>query len=44
VREVVKQAFRAGVPGIVISREYTEMKSENLRGVGDAIRELGLTT
>jgi hypothetical protein len=44
VREMVKQAFRAGVPGVVISREYTEMKAENLSGVGDALRELGLKT
>jgi hypothetical protein len=44
VREVVKQAFRAGVPGIVISREYTEMNPENLSGVGDAIREMGVET
>ena len=42
VRAVVRQAFRAGVHGIVISREYTEMNPENLSGVGDAIRELGL--
>ncbi len=44
VREVVKQAFRAEVPGIIVSREYTEMRPENLSGVGDAIRELGLRT
>jgi hypothetical protein len=44
VSEVIKQAFRAGVPGVVLSREYTEMNSENLSGVGDAIRELGLKT
>jgi len=44
VKNAVRQAFRAGVPGIVISREYTEMKFENLSGAGDAIRELGLKT
>ena len=44
VRDMVKQAFRAGVPGIIISREYTEMRLENLSGVGDALRELGLQT
>jgi hypothetical protein len=44
VKKAVMQAFRAGVPGIVISREYTEMKLENLSGAGDAIRELGLKT
>jgi hypothetical protein len=44
VREAVRQAFQAGVDGIVVSREYTEMQLENLSGVGDAIRELGLRT
>jgi hypothetical protein len=44
VRDAVKQAFQAGVHGIVVSREYTEMQLENLSGVGDAIRELGLRT
>jgi hypothetical protein len=44
VRAAVKQAFQAGVHGIVVSREYTEMQLENLSGVGDAIRELGLRT
>jgi hypothetical protein len=44
VKEVVKQAFRADVPGLILSREYTEMQLENLSGVGDAIRELNLQT
>jgi hypothetical protein len=44
VSEAVRQAFQAGVDGIVVSREYTEMQLENLSGVGDAIRELGLRT
>jgi hypothetical protein len=44
VREIVKQAFRAEVPGVILSREYTEMQPENLSGVGDAIREMGLTS
>jgi hypothetical protein len=44
VRAAVMQAFQAGVHGIVVSREYTEMQLENLSGVGDAIRELGLRT
>jgi hypothetical protein len=42
VKEIVTQAFRAGATGIIISREYTEMKLENLSGVGDAVRELRL--
>jgi hypothetical protein len=40
----VKQAFRADVPGLILSREYTELQLENLSGVGDAIRELNLQT
>lgn len=44
VKNAVIQAFKAGAPGIVVSRDYSEMKPENLSGVGDAIRELGLTT
>ena len=44
VKDAVTQAFKAGVPGIVISRDYAEMDLENLSGVGDAIRELKLTT
>jgi hypothetical protein len=44
VSAAVRQAFRAGVHGIVVSREYTEMQLENLSGVGDAIREMGLRT
>jgi hypothetical protein len=44
VRAAVTQAFKAGVHGIVISREYTEMELEHLSGVGDAVRELGVQT
>jgi hypothetical protein len=44
VKDIIKQAFRAEVPGVILSREYTEMKPENLSGVGDAISELGLKT
>jgi hypothetical protein len=44
VKKAVMQAFGAGAPGIVISREYCEMKLDNLSGAGDAIRELGLKT
>ena len=42
VREAVTQAFKAGVPGIVLSREYCDMKFEHLAGVRDAVRELKL--
>lgn len=44
VKEMIKQAFRAEVPGVILSREYTEMNLDNLSGVGDAIRELRLRT
>jgi hypothetical protein len=39
VREAARQALRAGVQGIVISRKYSEMRLDSLSGVGDAIRE-----
>ena len=42
VKDAVTQAFKAGVPGIVLSREYCDMKFEHLAGVRDAIRELKL--
>jgi len=44
VHAAVRQTFQAGAHGIVVSREYTEMQLDNLSGVGDAIRELGLKT
>jgi len=40
VREATAEALRAGAHGIVISRKYSEMKLDNLSGVGDAVREL----
>ncbi|HUA58544.1 MAG TPA: hypothetical protein VML19_07315 [Verrucomicrobiae bacterium] len=40
VYEVVKKAFEAGGAGIVVSREYEEMRLANLKAVGRAIREL----
>jgi hypothetical protein len=33
------KAFAGGAHGIVISREYEEMKVEHLRAVGRAVRE-----
>ncbi len=36
----VREAFRAGVDGIVMSRKYSEMRLESLSGVGDALRAL----
>jgi hypothetical protein len=40
-RDAVLAAFRAGVPGVVLSRKYSEMKLANLAGAGEAIRQLG---
>jgi hypothetical protein len=39
-REAVLAAFKTGVPGIVLSRKYSEMKLVNLAGAGEAIRQL----
>ncbi len=38
----VKAAFSGGAQGIILSRNYTEMKPENLSGAGKALRELGV--
>jgi hypothetical protein len=40
VKDAVMAAFRAGAPGVILSRKYSEMKLANLSGAGDAIREL----
>jgi hypothetical protein len=37
----VKAAFEGGAPGVLLSRKYSEMRLNNLRGAGRAIRELG---
>ena len=41
-RAAVSAALRAGADGVLLSRKYSEMKLENLRGAGKAIREAGL--
>jgi hypothetical protein len=41
VKAVVLAAFRAGAPGIVLSRKYAEMPQTNLAGAGEALREFG---
>ena len=41
VNAAVQAAFKAGAPGVVLSRKYAEMKLTNLAGAGEAIRELG---
>jgi hypothetical protein len=40
VKEAVLAAFRAGAPGVLLSRKYSEMRLANLSGAGDAVREL----
>ena len=40
VYEATMRAFEGGASGIVVSREYEEMKLPNLRAVGRAVREL----
>lgn len=39
VYQAVKKGFEAGANGIVISREYDEMRRANLEAVGRAVRE-----
>ena len=40
VYEAVKKAFEGGGTGIVVSREYEEMRLANLKAVGRAMREI----
>jgi hypothetical protein len=40
VYEAVLKAFEAGADGIVVSREYEEMRLANLKAVGRAVREI----
>jgi hypothetical protein len=42
VGQAVKAVFKGGAQGIILSRNYIEMKPENLSGAGAALRELGL--
>ena len=42
VASAVKAAFAGGAQGIILSRNYIEMKPENLSAAGTALRELGL--
>jgi len=42
VAAAVKAAFQGGAEGIILSRNYVEMKPENLSGAGKALRELGV--
>jgi hypothetical protein len=40
VYQAVKAAITGGAHGVLLSRKYSEMKLDNLRGAGRAIREL----
>lgn len=42
VGEAVRAAFAGGAKGVILSRNFNEMKPENLAGAGMALRELGL--
>jgi hypothetical protein len=39
-RDAVLAAFRAGANGVLLSRKYSEMRLPNLRGAGEAIRQV----
>ena len=42
VKEAVRAVFRAGAHGVLLSRNYVEMRPENLSAAGAALRELGV--
>jgi hypothetical protein len=44
VKDAVLAALRAGAPGVILSRKYSEMRLDSLSGAGDAIRELKLSS
>jgi hypothetical protein len=44
VKAAVQAAFRAGAPGVILSRKYSEMKLANLSGAGEAIRGLKVSS
>jgi hypothetical protein len=33
--------LRSGAEGIILARKYSEMRLSNLKGAGDALKELG---
>lgn len=41
-KAAVEAAFKGGADGVILSRKYSEMKLEDLRGAGEAIRDLKL--
>ena len=42
VYEAVKAAFAGGAHGILLSRKYSEMRLDNIRAAGRALKELRL--
>ena len=40
IREALKAIFDAGAKGFVLSRKYSEMRKDNLRAVGEYIKDL----
>jgi hypothetical protein len=42
VYQAVKAAFETGAHGVILSRKYSEMRLDNLRAAGRAVRELGV--
>ena len=42
IYQATLKAFEAGAGGIVVSREYEEMRVPNLRALGHAVRELAI--
>jgi hypothetical protein len=40
VRRSVRAAFEAGADGVVLSREYVEMRLANLSAAGDTLRQI----
>jgi hypothetical protein len=42
VYQAVKGTFAAGAHGVILSRKYSEMRLDNLRAAGRAVRELGI--
>lgn len=39
---VVEAAFKGGADGVILSRKYSEMKLQNLRAAGDALKKIHL--
>jgi hypothetical protein len=42
VYDAVKAAFAGGAHGVLLSRKYSEMRLDNIRGAGQALKELKL--